>query len=540
MRAVRFALLLAGLTVGVVGEWLLYGFGDPRHWVPDLAAGWSMLGCGLVAWSRRPQSRAGALMTGVSLAWFAGNFVTSETAWVAWLSAHALFWYRGPLVHLVLTYPRGRPTSFLDRTAIAGAYVAAAVTPIWQSEGAAIALSVGLVVVAGASYLRAVGHERRQRLASWEATTYVALLIAAGAVAGLISASQAVGDARVLGQAVGLAVLAPALLAGLIVRPWGRPAIADLVVELGEMRSGTLRTALVQTIGDPTLQVGYWSPERAGYVDEAGRPLELPRAGTGRAVTRIDWEGQAVAALVHDPAVLDDPEVVDALATASHLAASHAELRAQLRAQLGELHSSRRRLLLAVTDERRRLEERLHDGAERTLLELDQTLGQAIARPGARPELVERLSGAEQQLQGTLAQLRELAQGLHPRALTEHGLARALPALCEESPVPVELHVAGERFPDEVEATLYFVCSEALANVAKYACASSASVRIAADNGVARVVVADDGVGGADPTRGSGLRGLADRVEALGGAIVVESPAGKGTRVVAELPLDSD
>jgi len=208
-----------------------------------------------------------------------------------------------------------------------------------------------------------------------------------------------------------------------------------------------------------------------------------------------------------------------------------------LRAQLGELQSSRRRLLLAVTAERRRLEARLHDGAERTLLELDRTLEQAIARPGTAQQLVDRLGGAEQQLQGTLAQLRELARGLHPRALTEDGLARALATLCEQCPVPVELHATGERLPEEIEAAVYFVCSEALANIAKYASASSASVRITADAGVARVVVADDGVGGADAARGSGLRGLADRVETLGGTFVVEGPPGKGTRVVADLPI---
>jgi signal transduction histidine kinase len=538
MRAVRWSLLAAGVALGVAGEWALYGWDDPGRWLPDLAAGWSMLGCGLVAWSRWPRRLAGVLLTTVGVSWFAGNFVTVDAAWVAWLSAHALFWYRGPLVHLVLSYPNGLRRSFLDRAAIAGAYVAAAVTPIWQSEIATIALAGCLVVVASVSYARAVGRERRERLAAWEATTYVALLFAGGAAAALLSSAQAVGDARVLAQALGLCVLAPVLLAGLIVRPWDRAAIADLVVELGEVRSGTLRTALARTVGDPTLQVGYWSGAAVGFVDEAGSPVELPRPGDGRAVTRIEREGQPVAALVHDSAVLDDPELVDALTTASGLAASHARLRAELRAQLVELQSSRRRLLRTVTDERRRLEERLHHGAERTLLELDRALESATARPGASPEVLARLSRAEEQLQRTIAQLRVLSQGLHPRALTEDGLAQALTSLCEQSPVPVELHGGRERLPVDVEAAVYFVCSEALANVAKYASASSASVAITVDDGVARVVIADDGVGGADAARGSGLRGLADRVETLGGTVVVESPPGRGTHVVAELPLD--
>jgi signal transduction histidine kinase len=537
MRAVRFSLLLAGVALGVVGEWVLYGWGDPGRWVPDLAAGWSMLVCGLVAWSRWPRSRAGVLMTATGLFWFAGNFVTADTAWLAWLSAHALFWYRGPLVDLVLSYPRGQRARLLDRAAIGGGYVAAVVTPIWQSEAAAIALSGCLVAVASASYLRSVGRERRERLAAWQATTFVGLVIAGGAAASLISASQSVRDARVLAQALALCVLAVALLAGLIARPWERAPLADLVVELREARSGTLRTALARTLGDPSLQVGFWSPDAAGYVDETGRPLELPPAGANRSVTRIEREGQTVAALVHDPAVLDDPELVSALAAASRLEASHARLQAEVREQLAELESSRRRLVRTGTTERRRLERRLHDGAERRLRDLEQILERARAHPGTPPQLREKLSRVEEQLDATLAELRELGHGLHPQALTEGGLAQALASLEERSVVPVDLSVASERLPEEVEAAVYFLCSEALANVAKYASASRVAVSVAVGDGVVRVEIADNGVGGADPTRGSGLRGLADRLEALGGTLTIESIPGKGTRLIGEAPF---
>ena len=343
MRTVRVSLLLAGMTLGVAGEWALYGWGDPGRWVPDLAAGWSMLGCGLVAWSRRPQSRSGVLMTATALSWFAGNFVTADSAWLAWLSAHALFWYRGPLVDLVLSYPHGRRARVLDRAAIGGGYIAAVATPIWQSEAAAIVLTGGVVAVASVSYLHSVGRERRERLAAWQATAFLGLVIAGGAAARIISASQGVRDARVLAQALGLCVLAVALLAGLAVRPWERGPLADLVVELGETRSGTLRTALARMLGDPTLQVGFWTPEVAGFADEGGRLLELPPPGAHRSVTRIEREGQTVAALVHDPAVLDDPELVRALAAASQLEASQARLRAEVRAHLVELQSSRDR-----------------------------------------------------------------------------------------------------------------------------------------------------------------------------------------------------
>jgi signal transduction histidine kinase len=425
----------------------------------------------------------------------------------------------------------------LDRVAIGAGYVAAVVTPIWQSDAAAIALSGCLVGVASASYRRAVGRERRERLAAWQATTFLGLVVAGGAAGHMISASQGMRDARVLAQALGLCALALALLAGLTARPWERAPFVDLVVELGEARSGTLRTALARTLGDPTLEVGFWSPDAAGYLDERGRPLELPPPGADRSVTRIEREGQTVAAVVHDPAVLDDPALVSALAAASRLEASHARLQAEVRAQLAELESSRRRLVRTGTTERRRLERRLHDGAERRLLVLEQLLELARAHPGARPELLETLGRAQAQLAATLAELRELARGLHPPALTEGGLAGALVALAEQSAVPVDLSVASERLPEEVEAAVYFLCSEALANVAKYASASSVLVSVAVGDGVVRVEIADDGVGGADPGRGSGLRGLADRLEALGGTLTIESFPGAGTRLSGKAPL---
>ena len=426
----------------------------------------------------------------------------------------------------------------LDRVAIAGGYLAAVVTPIWQSEPATIALSACLVAVASASYLRAVGRERRERLAAWQATTFVGVVIAGGAAARMIGGSQGMRDDLVLAQAVALCVLAVALLAGLVARPWERVPLADLVVELGEARSGTVRTALARMLGDPTLRVGYWSPIVAGYVDEAGRTLELPLPGANRTVTRIERGGQTVAALVHDPAVLDDPELVSALAAASRLEASRARLQAEVRAQLAELESSRRRLVRTATSERRRLERRLHDGAERRLLVLEQMLGRARAHPGTRPELLEKLGRAEEQLRATLAELRELAHGLHPQALTEHGLTRALVSLAEQSVVPVELSVAVERVSEEVEAAVYFLCAEALANVAKYASASHVAISVAVSDGIVGVEIADDGVGGADPAGGSGLRGLVDRLEALGGTLTIESFPGKGTRLLGRIRFD--
>jgi signal transduction histidine kinase len=271
-------------------------------------------------------------------------------------------------------------------------------------------------------------------------------------------------------------------------------------------------------------------------VDADGRRLELPRPGSSRSVTHIEGEGRPLAVLVHDPALQEDAGLVDAIAAGAGLAASNARLQAEVRARVAEVQASRRRLLEAGDEERRRLEQRLREGAERRLVSLERALGRS-RRQGAR-ETAARIEGARARLEHTLVELHELAAGLHPRELTDHGLAEAVASLARRSPVPVDLEIPVGRYPVEIEAAAYFVCSEALANIAKYASAARVAVEVTAGDGVLRVEVADDGVGGADPARGTGLRGLADRIEALGGTLTVESPPGEGTRLVAEIPLE--
>jgi signal transduction histidine kinase len=535
MRLFRFALWPTGAALGILAERLYFGWGAARHWIPDLVTGWSLIACGLFGWSRRPESRSGALMAATGLAWFAGNFATAGPRPLDWLAAHALYLYRGPLVHLVLSYPRGRLAGRVERSAVALGYLAAIVTPAWRSGTTTIVLASLLVGVAGRSYLRSAGRERRERLAALQATAFLGAILAADALVRLTVSIPDAKDATLLANEAALVVLAGSLLAGLLRWPWERAEVTDFVVELGEARSGTPRDALARALGDPTLELGYWLPESGAYVDAAGHRLELPAAGSARSVTRVERDGQAVAALVHDPAVLDDPGLAEAVAAAARLAASNARLQAEVRAQVSELQKSRRRLVRAGDKERRRLEQRLHEGAERRLVALGHVLERAsgnTSRSGAAE--IERAKG---QLARALADLHDLAGGLHTRALTEHGLAAALASLARRSPVPVELAVPAERLPAEVEAAAYFICSEALANVAKYASASCVVVRVTADDHAALVEIVDDGVGGADPAQGSGLRGLADRVEALDGTLRLESPPGGGTRLAAELPL---
>ena len=202
-------------------------------------------------------------------------------------------------------------------------------------------------------------------------------------------------------------------------------------------------------------------------------------------------------------------------------------------AQVDELAESRRRLVHAGDEERRRLERRLHEGVQRRLTALADRLGAADA-DGADAE---RLSPVRQQLDHALVELRELAAGLHPGDLEEGGLSSALAALATRSPVPVDLRVTEVRLPEELERATYFICSEALANVAKYANASSVVISIGERAERLRVEIADDGIGGAVSGDGSGLSGLADRVAALGGRFELDSPSGGGTRLSVDLPL---
>ena len=539
MRWFRLLLWPAGAAVGIAAEWIFFGWDDPRHWVPDLVTGWTLIACGLVAWSRRPESRSGALMAATGFSWFLGNFATAGVAPVDWLGAHALYVYRGPLIHLLITYPSGRLSSPFDRAAVAVGYAATVVTPVWQSEIATIVLAVLLVAVCARSYVGAVGLARRARLLALRAAAGLGLVLSAGASARLAAPAEHANEPSLLALEATLAAVAGGLLAGLLSPSWGRAVVTDLVVELGESRSGTLRDELARALGDPSLGVGYWVQNAGAFVDSEGRPFALPEPGSARSVTMIEGDGQPVAALVHDPAVLDDPGLREAVSSAAQLAAANARLQAEVRAQMAELRASRRRLLEAGNQERRRLEQRLHEGAERRLEQLAAELRgtRLSARSEAAAEHVERI---EAQLARTLEELRRLAHGLHPRVLAEAGLLGALESLAEQAPIRVEVVAPVARLPAEAEAVAYFVCSEALTNIAKHASASRASISVTTDEGQVRIEIEDDGLGGADPVRGTGLRGLADRVEALGGAFHVESPAGGGTRLAAEIPLGGE
>ena len=277
-------------------------------------------------------------------------------------------------------------------------------------------------------------------------------------------------------------------------------------------------------------------PELDRYVDAGGSPAELPGEDDARrTVTEIDHHGRHVAAIVHDRA--QDTETVRAAGAATALMLENQRLDAELRARLVELRASRARLVEAADGERRRIERDLHDGAQSRLVALALNLRLARMRASDGSETAALLDGSIDELGQSLKELRDLARGIHPAVLSERGLEPAVRALAARAPVPVDIvGRATGRLPAAVETAAYFVVSEALTNVSKYAHAEHATVRVEQIDGQLLVEVSDDGVGGASAGDGSGLRGLADRVAALSGTLEVSSPPGQGTRLRAQLP----
>jgi hypothetical protein len=366
---------LVGVAIGLAAEWVGSGWSQPGQWIPDLAVGWAFIGCGLIAAWKRSVSRTGWLMVATGFTWFVGNFFEVGLPAVAWVAAHAVYLHRGPLVHLLLSYPSGRTTSRVTQAAIAVGYVVAIITPFWRNEVTTTLLAVLLVVACAYNYARAVGWVRRARLIALQAAAGLSLVLVTTAVARLLVPPGDATGPSLLAYEVVLCLIAAGLLAGLLAAPWQRSTlVADLVVEVGEARSGTIRGELSRALGDPSLEIGYWLPNLGIYVDAQGRALALPEPGSGRSMTVLKDQSQPVAALIHDPAVLDDPGLVQAVTSAAQLAAANARLRAEVQAQIEELSGSRRRILEAGDEQRRRLERRLQEGATARLRDLVVTL----------------------------------------------------------------------------------------------------------------------------------------------------------------------
>jgi signal transduction histidine kinase len=507
------ALLVGTAVFGAVSVHVAFGWDQVERWLPDLVVGLTLVAAGFVAW---PRSRAtSTLLVAVGLAWFAGN-----------LSPIAVAWHRGPLVHLMLSYPAWRPRGRVDAIAIGVGYAAALVPSWWRSESVLVLAAAMLVGLLGRSLFRAGVRDRRHRAAAATAGAAIASVTVAGATARQVWPGGTAVLPALLAYEVALVLAAVVLVSAL--RRSGTPEVTDLVVELERSSSGSLRDALAELLHDPELEIGYWSEREHGYLDARGGPVALPGASE-RTTTHVSRGGAPVAVLVHDRAVLADPALTDGVALATRLTGDHADLQAQVRERLAELNASRRRLVVAADEQRRDLAERLRVGPVRRLETLRDAIAD-VAVGGGEPHL----SRADEHVAASLAALEQLARGLHPLELT-NGLAGALAGLAERSPVPIRLTVTNTRFPPELETAVWFTCLEAVANATKHAEPTLVTISVRQRAGQLSVSIADDGRGGARPD-GAGLRGLTDRIEALGGRLTLDS-SGRGTVLTAELPL---
>jgi signal transduction histidine kinase len=298
-----------------------------------------------------------------------------------------------------------------------------------------------------------------------------------------------------------------------------------------------VRETLAQSLGDRSLSIAYWLPDREMFVDERGHHVPLPAAGSDRAWTSVDYEGRRVAAIIHDASLEASPELVQAAAAAASLALDNERLKADLRSRVEELRASRVRLVEASNAARRRLERDLHDGAQQQLVAMAVELRLLRNRLSENSEAAELVDRIDAKLAAALEELRELARGIHPGILTDRGLAPALESLAARAPLPVSCEIELPwRPPAAVEAVAYFVIAEALTNILKYAHANQASLRACYEGEYLLVEMRDDGIGGADEGKGTGLLGLRDRVGALEGTLSIHSPTDGGTLITARIP----
>lgn len=485
--------------------------------IADLMVGVLLLVLGVAAARLQARGATARLLLASGIVWLLADVFAATT-----------FWHRALLVHLVLAYPDGRLHSAVRRMLVVAGYVYAGAYLPARWDAVTLALGAAVVAVAVRRHQKARGPARRGSAVAMVAAVGLGVAFCSGAVSRLFGSADR-GAVLTLYDLLVLGVCA--WLVGDI--GWQRfapPPVTALIIDLGEVAgSGSLQDRLGHALGDPSVVVGYWLPAKASYVDDSGCDVELPGEGSGRSVTPVTTDGQPLAVLVHAPEVLADPRLMADVAAATGWAVANVRLGAELNDRVAAVAASRLRLVTAADDERQRWEAMLHQGVEERLRRVRKLIVTDVGGLGDLTDAVDR----------TRFEVRELARGLHPRTLTAAGLQAALRELASQSALAVQLEVSASRLPPIAEAAVYYICAEALVNTAKYAGASAALVQVTVSSGQrdVRVVVSDDGVGGADLARGSGLRGIADRAEAAGGWLDVVSPAGRGTVVSATLPL---
>ncbi|TCO55991.1 sensor histidine kinase [Actinocrispum wychmicini] len=515
-----------------------------RHMdVSDVLTVVLFVGAGVTGWRVRPRNRVGPLMVAVGVC-FLFRFVEPliSDSYLPPFAILANLWV-GVVAHLAMAFPTGRLGSLWRRALVLLIYLYLALTnaapravfgwlpsPRIGLVTSEFALAAAVVVAQVVHWWRATPTQRRLIAPAFSGFVVVAGLFAIDTKHMAFFGSAVIREA----SRWSLPLIPIAYLVGLLRRRLDRADVAGLVVRLSETRQVTrLTEELAVALHDPCVRLAFWSTARGAYVDADGDPVG-PH-GAGRAVTHIDRGGRHIALLEHDVALVEEPELVEATCAAAALALENERLQADLHARLRELAASRTRLAHAADTGRRRVERDLHDGVQERLLAAVMLLGRAEQTPDGG-----LVTEAKATVLASLAELRALCQGIHPPVLTERGLPGALRELADTAPIHVDLDVVvdGVLAPG-VESAAYYVVAEALANVVKHAGTDRVGVTVHRDAGCLTVRVHDDGCGGADPAAGSGLVGLADRVEALGGRLAIACPSGGGTTITAELPCAS-
>ncbi len=510
LAALGIALL--GWIIG--GEWVSIHQHVPENHLIDAIGGPSFLVAGLVALDRRPRNRMGWLMIAYVAVSYLGNWGNLQVAVVPMIGTPASSWARRSLAQMVLSYPTGRLRTGFERFVIGTIYaVAISVSvvillafdpradgctrcafepaPFPNRHAVLTAMSAGqragffvfllLIMALWLRWRRATPAERRGLAPLWVAACIYVLVGLMGAFASPDTTGQPfaylVWELQSVLQ-IGLPVV---FLWGLLSTRLARSAVGDLVMELDRpLLPGELRACLARTLGDPALEVLYAREGLEGWVGADGQPGSLPETASGqraRTVTVVERASQPLAALIHDPAL--DQGLVRAAAAAAGMTIENERLQAEVRAQLEEVRASRQRIVEAGDAERRRVERNLHDGAQQRMATLALELAMLRDRASGDPAVAASLDRAAAELKQAIAELRELASGIHPAILTEEGLPAAVEALADRSSLPVWVRADFDaRLPGPVEATAYFVVAESLANVAKYARASGARVEL--------------------------------------------------------------
>ncbi|GAA4867375.1 histidine kinase [Actinomycetospora straminea] len=573
----RAALALVGVLVVVLGflEVALALDAPDTAWsaAAFVVVGVLYAGCGLVAWSRRPSNRMGLLIVLGGVAIMAAALASTADPVLVALGTVVATLPFASVVHLVHAFPSGRLRSVPSRVLVVACYLVSLVlqVPLWAFSAAPppgdlllvadrpdlAALGAAVQSAAGASVLlaTAVLLAGRLRRATPAQRRVLVPLYAYGVLAVPLLPVLAV----VVGPLTGMSLEVVGLLQLIVVA--GVPVAFTLAVlrggfartaeleELGawlaadEVGRPELTAALARTLGDDTVQLVFrvhGSGDHADHVDAEGRPVVVPPVGHGRAAAEVELAGRPVGAVLYN-ALVADPDDVRSAAQVVAIAVDHERLTAELRASRTALDESRARIVAAGDRERRRIAQDLHDGLQVRLVVLAMEAQMVAGEAGACPAVAEAASGLRRGIDEAAAELRALVHAVMPAALVQRGLAAATEDLVDRVALPVHLEssVVDGVLPAVVESTAYFVVAEALANALKHADATRLCVRLVADVDELTVEVRDDGVGGVVLGAGTGLRGLADRVDAAGGALHVESPPGGGTRIRAVLPCAS-